>query len=73
MFIDEFSSAEMTCIIENIFEDGKWAIPEWKDPLGLRGCGFLRSKRARYPFKEVIGINFHYFDYSSYPCRQNNY
>lgn len=41
MFHDEFSQAEMTCIVENIFEDGEWAILEWKDPLGLRGCGFF--------------------------------
>ena len=41
MFADEFSQAEMVCIIENIFEDGEWAILEWKDPLGLRGCGFF--------------------------------
>lgn len=41
MFQDEFSKAKMTCIIENIFEDGEWAILEWKDPLGLRGCGFF--------------------------------
>ena len=27
--------------VENIFEDGEWAILEWKDPLGLRGCGFF--------------------------------
>jgi hypothetical protein len=42
MFINEFSVAEMHCIIENIFEDGEWAILEWKDPLGLRGCGFFQ-------------------------------
>ena len=41
MFAEEFSTADMTCIIENIFEDGEWAILEWKDPLGLRGCGFF--------------------------------
>jgi ketosteroid isomerase-like protein len=40
MFEDEFAKANMVCIIENIFEDGEWAILEWKDPLGLRGCGF---------------------------------
>ena len=38
---EEFVTAEMTCILENIFEDGEWAILEWKDPLGLRGCGFF--------------------------------
>ena len=41
MFRSEFSSAKMTCIPENIFVDGEWAILEWKDPLGLRGCGFF--------------------------------
>ena len=33
--------AKMSCIMENIFEDGEWAILEWRDPLGLRGCGFF--------------------------------
>jgi len=41
MFIREFAQAEMVCIVENIFQDGEWAILEWKDPLGLRGCGFF--------------------------------
>lgn len=41
MFEDEFAMAEMICIPENIFEDGDWAIMEWKDPKGLRGCGFF--------------------------------
>ena len=41
MFASEFAAAKMVCIIENIFEDGEWAILEWKDPLGLRGCGFF--------------------------------
>jgi len=41
MFADEFAMAKMVCIIENIFEDGDWAILEWKDPNGLRGCGFF--------------------------------
>ena len=41
MFKDGFALAEMVCIPENIFEDGEWAILEWRDPLGLRGCGFF--------------------------------
>jgi len=41
MFTEEFALAEMTCIPENIFQDGCWAILEWKDPNGLRGCGFF--------------------------------
>ena len=41
MFVEEFRVADMTCIVENIFSDGEWAILEWKDPKGLRGCGFF--------------------------------
>ena len=47
MFIREFSQAEMTCIVENIFEDGEWAILEWVDPLGLRGCGFFHIQKSK--------------------------
>ena len=42
MFAEEFSRAEMVCQIQNIFLDGDWAILEWKDPKGLRGCGFFK-------------------------------
>ena len=42
MFAVEFSRAEMVCQIENIFQDRDWAILEWKDPKGLRGCGFFQ-------------------------------
>ena len=41
MFRREFAAADMTCLVENLFEDGEWAILEWKDPHGLRGCGFF--------------------------------
>ncbi len=41
MFADGFASANMVCIVENIFVDGEWAILEWRDPLGMRGCGFF--------------------------------
>ena len=44
-FADEFATAEMVYIVENMFEDGEWAIMEWKDPLGLRGCGFFHIQR----------------------------
>ena len=30
MFTAEFATADMTAIVENIFEDGQWAILEWK-------------------------------------------
>ncbi|MEM7221194.1 MAG: nuclear transport factor 2 family protein [Pseudomonadota bacterium] len=38
----EFAAATMVCIVENLFSDGDWAIMEWRDPKGLRGCGFFR-------------------------------
>lgn len=41
MFRREFAAAKMVCIAENLFEDGEWAILEWRDPKGLRGCGFF--------------------------------
>ena len=47
MFEDEFAFAEMVCIVENLFEDGDWAILEWKDPKGLRGCGFFQVREGK--------------------------
>jgi len=51
MFTEEFSEAKMVCIPENIFEDGEWGILEWKDPLGLRGCGFFHIKAGKIKFQ----------------------
>ena len=51
MFREEFKTAEMVCIVENIFEDGEWAILEWKDPLGLRGCGFFHVIEGKIKFQ----------------------
>ena len=51
MFINEFKTAKMVCIVENIFEDGQWAILEWKDPLGLRGCGFFQIVNEKILFQ----------------------
>jgi len=51
MFAAEFARAEMVCIVENLFEDGQWAMLEWKDPLGLRGCGFFRVENGKIAFQ----------------------
>lgn len=51
MFAQEFANAEMTCIVENIFQDGEWAILEWKDPIGLRGCGFFHVVAGKIVFQ----------------------
>ena len=42
MLATQFANAQMICIPENIFEDGQWAILEWRDPLGLRGSSFFQ-------------------------------
>ena len=51
MFQREFSRAGMTCMVENLFQDGEWAILEWKDPLGLRGCGFFQVREGKIVFQ----------------------
>jgi limonene-1,2-epoxide hydrolase len=51
MFEAEFAAAEMTCLVENLFEDQEWAILEWKDPLGLRGCGFFHVQEGKIIFQ----------------------
>ena len=51
MFEREFNQADMICIIENIFEDNDWGILEWKDPLGLRGCGFFQVISGKIKFQ----------------------
>lgn len=51
MFRDGFAAAEMVCVPENLFEDGAWAILEWRDPKGLRGCGFFHVVDGRIAFQ----------------------
>jgi limonene-1,2-epoxide hydrolase len=51
MFRAGFAAAEMVCIVENVFEEGEWAILEWRDPLGLRGCGFFQVRGDRIVFQ----------------------
>ena len=51
MFAAGFAAADMVCIVENLFEDGAWAILEWRDPLGLRGCGFFHVVEGRIVFQ----------------------
>jgi len=60
MFEVEFGRASMTCIPENIFESGEWAILEWVDPNGLRGCGFFHVVADQIVFQRG------YFDQLSF-------
>jgi len=50
-FAAGFAVAEMVCIPEQIFEDGEWAILEWRDPKGLRGCGFFHVIEGKIAFQ----------------------
>ncbi|APX75864.1 nuclear transport factor 2 family protein [Achromobacter insolitus] len=51
MFEREFAQADMTCIVETIHDAGEVAALEWRDPLGLRGCGFFTVRNGRIVFQ----------------------
>jgi limonene-1,2-epoxide hydrolase len=60
LFATEFARATMVCIEEALFEDGDWAILEWRDPKGLRGCGFFQVIGGKIAFQRG------YFDQLSF-------
>ena len=49
--------------VEDLFEDGEWAILEWRDPLG--GCGFFRVIDGRIRFQRG------YWDRLPFLCRHD--
>jgi diadenosine tetraphosphate (Ap4A) HIT family hydrolase len=51
MFAREFGAARMVCIPEAIHEAGDVIALEWKDPVGLRGCGFFTIKNGLITFQ----------------------
>jgi limonene-1,2-epoxide hydrolase len=51
MFAAGFASTTMICEVENVLEDGEWGILEWRDPLGLRGCGFFHIVGGQIVFQ----------------------
>jgi hypothetical protein len=34
-------------LIDHHSKDGQWAILEWRDPLGFRGCGFFHIRERK--------------------------
>lgn len=60
LFEVEFGRASMTCLVENLFDCGEWAILEWRDPNGLRGCGFFHVQQGQIVFQRG------YFDQLSF-------
>ena len=47
LFEVDFGRAKMVCIEERIYECGDTAILQWRDPIGLKGCGFFRFENGR--------------------------
>ncbi len=64
MFEIDFARAQMVCQVENLFECGEWAILEWVDPNGLRGCGFFHVQDG------FIVLQRGYFDQLTFFRRQ---
>ena len=61
MFRSEFAAApDMHCIKEQIISEGDWAVLEWRDPKGFRGCGFFLIK------DDLIQIQRGYWDKLSF-------
>jgi limonene-1,2-epoxide hydrolase len=51
MFKRGFAATKMVGIVENLFQDGEWAMLEWRDPKGLRGCGVFHVRKGRITFQ----------------------
>jgi limonene-1,2-epoxide hydrolase len=71
MFADSFAEADMTCIVENVFEDGEWAIMEWRDPLGLRGCGFFYVIDGEIVFQRGYWDKLSFLRQQGFPIPEN--
>ncbi len=67
MFLDEFSGAKMVCIVENILEDGQWAVLEWRDPAGLRGCGFFHVVNGKILFQRGYWDKLSFLKQNGFP------
>ncbi|MEM8674462.1 MAG: nuclear transport factor 2 family protein [Cyanobacteria bacterium P01_G01_bin.67] len=73
MFVSEFATTKMVCIIENIFEDGEWAILEWCDPLGLRGCGFFHIVDEKIVFQRGYWDKLSFLKQHDLPLPDDDY
>lgn len=71
MFEIEFGRAKMTCIKENLFECGEWAILEWRDPLGLRGCGFFHVQDDQIVFQRGYFDQLSFFKLQGLPVPES--
>lgn len=70
MFVREFAAAKMTCIVENLLEDGEWAVMEWRDPKGLRGCGFFQVQAGKIVFQRGYWDRFSFLKLNGLPLER---
>jgi len=70
LFDTEFGRAEMRCDIENLFSDGDWAILEWIDPKGLRGCGFFHVVEGLIVFQRGYFDRLSFYKQQGIPLEQ---
>lgn len=69
MFTKEFSRIKTNFIVQNIFENGEWAILEWKDPLDLQGCGFFQIQNG----KIIYHRDYRWRSSQLPPCSKKNH
>ena len=67
MFEIEFGRAKMVCNKEALHEAGDWAILEWSDPLGLRGCGFFHVQNDQIIFQRGYFDQLNFFKIQGIP------
>ena len=71
LFELEFSRAKMVCIEEHIYECGDTAILQWKDPLGLRGCGFFTVRDGQIVYQKGYFDQLTFFRIQGLPVPQD--
>ncbi|HEV2170777.1 MAG TPA: hypothetical protein VGR40_07505 [Candidatus Binatus sp.] len=72
MFAAGFARTTMVCIVENLFEDGDWAILEWCDPQGLRGCGFFQVIAGKIVFQRGYWDKLSFLKLHGLPLPETN-
>jgi chromate reductase len=47
LFVQRFAGALQQCSVERLLEDGDWAILEWREAQGVRGCSLFEVRRSQ--------------------------
>lgn len=71
LFETEFGRAEMVCIQENLFESCDWAILEWSDPKGIRGCGLFHVVNGQIVFQRGYFDQLTFFKLQGLPVPEH--